>query len=688
MGGRVSRAPLFFTRLCIVLLLLGGIAQTQKADAALVPLTIMHTNDVHSHYRPDRGPFNLGGIARLSTAISRIRAQTRHSLLLDGGDWSEGYIYYNLGAGRTAIEMMNRLGYDAAVIGNHDWLNGPDQLIRIFEQVPPQFYVLAANIDTSKYPRWPEFSRYVTPYEIMNVGPLKVAMIGVVTYEFMYDKYFDPIRIEYPIGVVRKLSNELKKKADLVVVVSHNSMGVNKLIAGLPSVDVVIHAHDHYKFAEPIVVTNDHGKRSLIVEAGLWGFYLGRLDLMVDTKKKTYRLVNYELIQIDGTIPGDPKIESLVNHYDRQVVQKYGDIFQDHIAETTVDLRREHSESNYINLLVDAYRDAVPEADVSFEQFNLTSGEFYKGPIHTADVFNALAAVYNPLTDKAWTLRKMKMTGETLTWITNFVLSLASFVPGGLISASGLRAIYDPALAQEISVSANPKDRPRLLRSLEVGGKPIDEDREYVVVLPQGIAEAIEFIDKHWGDGEKIPRSEEVDTGIEDWRALANYMKKLSPINPAKLSRGGRITVLQSDLSVYHDEIEMSRKAGLFEFSVVVRNIGTTASGPRHLSVTYDLTPRYTGDDPNRSTPRERFPIPPLKAGEMKRVYAKLKVPEAIAHERLPIYFMLDPAKEDPLIENNGTWIIVEPTTGTLAPDINKLPGVPPPQNIEHSHEH
>lgn len=419
----------------------------QAARAEQIPLTIIHTNDVHSHYRPDKGPFGLGGIARIATTIRRLRASTPNTLLLDGGDWSEGNIYYNLDPGRSSIEIMNALGYDAAVIGNHDWLNGPDQLVKVFSEVPPNFPILGANLDFGKYARAEALGKYITPYQILKVAGLKVAVIGLATYELIYDRFFSPVEIKEPFNLTRKLATKLKQEgADLVVVISHNGMAANKLIAAEPNVDIVIHAHDHVKLNEPLVVTHN-GKSALMVEAYQWGQYVGKLDLVVDTETKKYTLKHYELIQMDDTIPEDPAILSLVNNYEHQIQSQYGsDIFHDHLADSAIDVRREGSENLYGNLLTDAYRDATG-ADVSFEQVALTSSELHQGALNTVDFFNALSAIYDPKTGKAWTLKTVRMAGDALERVLNLVLGASAYVPGGSLSVSGLHAIYDPTAA-------------------------------------------------------------------------------------------------------------------------------------------------------------------------------------------------------------------------------------------------
>ena len=83
-------------------------------------VSILHTNDLHSQWRPDTEPPHLGGIARLKSKLDILRKKLPYSVLVDGGDWSEGSIYFTEGAIAGSIEMMEHLGYDVAVVGNHD----------------------------------------------------------------------------------------------------------------------------------------------------------------------------------------------------------------------------------------------------------------------------------------------------------------------------------------------------------------------------------------------------------------------------------------------------------------------------------------------------------------------------------------------------------------------------------------
>ncbi|MBI3555399.1 MAG: 5'-nucleotidase C-terminal domain-containing protein, partial [Deltaproteobacteria bacterium] len=454
-------------------------------------------------------------------------------------------------------------------------------------------------------------------------------------------------------GLTRKLAAKLKQEADLVVVISHNGMSTNKLIAGLPNVDIVIHAHDHEKLQNPVVVEHN-GKTAIMVEAQHWGFYLGRLDLMIDTVTKKYQVKNYKLIQMDDTIPEDPGMMSLVANYDRQLEQKYGDIFHDHLADTEIDIRRDGTENLYGNLLTDAYREFAG-ADVAFEQASLTSNALYKGQLSTVDFYNALTAIWSPYSEKAWTLKTVRMTGETLNWVLNFVLSASAYIPGGLLSVSGMHAVYDPMVLKDTKIK---DDEKRPLKSLEIGGKPLDLKKSYLVAIPEGINEAIDFLEKFWGN--KVDRTDFRDTGVEDWRVAANYVAKHSPITAASISRGGRLTVLQSDLALYHDDVVTTRSGTQVHASVTVRNLGSTTSVARQLQLTYDKTPTDFTDDPNPMPTDTIYTVPPIAAGASVVIDMKTTLPSEMASVRVPLYFTLNTDPSDPNKSNDGTWLLME----------------------------
>src|SRR6185369_3467133 len=116
------------------LLGLSGFPLDLLAKHELEKITILHTNDVHSHIDPfpsnDPKYAGMGGVARRSALIKKIRAEEKNVLLLDVGDIFQGTPYFNMYGGEVELKLMSDMGYDASTIGNHDFDNGMDGLIR------------------------------------------------------------------------------------------------------------------------------------------------------------------------------------------------------------------------------------------------------------------------------------------------------------------------------------------------------------------------------------------------------------------------------------------------------------------------------------------------------------------------------------------------------------------------------
>ena len=107
------------------------------ASSSSTKLTILHTNDVHSRLDPFPmdGTRNagMGGIAARAAIISNIRAQEANVLLLDAGDIFQGTPYFNIFKGEPEMKAMQMMGYDAGVMGNHDFDAGMDNFVKQLE---------------------------------------------------------------------------------------------------------------------------------------------------------------------------------------------------------------------------------------------------------------------------------------------------------------------------------------------------------------------------------------------------------------------------------------------------------------------------------------------------------------------------------------------------------------------------
>ena len=139
-----------------------ALALTAGAASADYSLTILHTNDFHARFEPiskyDSGCGSednaegkcFGGSARLVTAIADAKARSNNSILVDGGDQFQGTLFYTYYKGALAAEMMNKVGYDAMTVGNHEFDDGPEVLAGFMSAV--NFPVLMSNADVSNEP--------------------------------------------------------------------------------------------------------------------------------------------------------------------------------------------------------------------------------------------------------------------------------------------------------------------------------------------------------------------------------------------------------------------------------------------------------------------------------------------------------------------------------------------------------
>ena len=83
---------------------------------------ILHTNDTHSRIDPDAS--GRGGVLRRQALIDSVRNAEANVLLVDAGDAVQGTLYYSLFGGEVERKMMNALGYDIQILGNHEFDNG------------------------------------------------------------------------------------------------------------------------------------------------------------------------------------------------------------------------------------------------------------------------------------------------------------------------------------------------------------------------------------------------------------------------------------------------------------------------------------------------------------------------------------------------------------------------------------
>jgi len=321
-----------------------------------VRVTMIHTSDIHSRLFPytfvpnrfDEGhgllfenrPF--GGLANMTTIIKRERAKAKRSLWLDSGDCFQGAPVFNMFKGEAELRTLSTAGMDGAVIGNHEFDLGAQNL---FEQIDnwAEYPLLAANYawDDAPNPNQRSLKDVAKPYHIYDLDGVKFGVIGMANWSSMTGIFeggnsagLRPLR---DADVVSEYVRLLRPVVDVVVLVSHLGLsedqeladpdsfeGVNINDLPLDGVDLILGGHLHIVLNPPKVIRNEEtGHQTVLVHSGAFAKYVGRLDIVVrvgednsdPTKRSKITAFSYDNLPVDSTVTPDPEITELLWPY-------------------------------------------------------------------------------------------------------------------------------------------------------------------------------------------------------------------------------------------------------------------------------------------------------------------------------------------------------------------------------------
>jgi len=244
-------------------------------EACSVNLTLLHTSDIHSRLFPYEQVItqvdataglgelntvsNIGGVARMSYVINRERARSGRVLHFDSGDCFQGAPIFNFFAGEPEVRAMSALGVDAAVIGNHEFDRGAENVVRQFQRWS-NFGLLAANYKfeqtTQDIPNFGRVGTVTRPFVVMNTGGLKVAAIGMANLSSFTSIFDQPNKSGLTpvntIEVAQTYIDLLRPYVDLVVMVTHLGLDVDqRMVRGTTGIDVVLGGHNHVVINPP-----------------------------------------------------------------------------------------------------------------------------------------------------------------------------------------------------------------------------------------------------------------------------------------------------------------------------------------------------------------------------------------------------------------------------------------------------
>ncbi|MGI3167037.1 bifunctional metallophosphatase/5'-nucleotidase [Pseudooceanicola sp. 200-1SW] len=503
-------------------------AGTAMADYSL---TILHTNDFHARFEPiskyDSGCSAedntegkcFGGSARLVTAVEEARARAGNSILVDGGDQFQGTLFYTYYKGKLAAEMMNKLGYDAMTVGNHEFDDGPEVLRGFMDAV--DFPVLMSNADVSGEPLLADVLMKSTTIE---VGGETIGLIGLTPQDT--DELASPgdnIIFTDPSDAVQGEVDKLTEAGvNKIIVLSHSGYGVDQTVAAnTTGVDVIVGGHSNTYLSN--IADNAEGPyptmigETAIVSAYAYGKFLGELNVTFDDAGTLLSAEGEPLIMDAAVAEDDATVARIA-----EAAAPLDEIRNMVVAETTEEIIGSRDvcramECAMGNLIADAMLERVADQGI---QIAIENGGGIRASIDAGEVTMGEVLTVLPFQN---TLSTFQVTGATFLEALENGASQMEEGAGRFPQVAGVTFTVDPA--------AEPGAR---ISEVMVAGEPIDPEKVYGVVSNNYV--------RNGGDGYGMFKDamNAYDFGPDLADVMAEYLAETGPYTPYT---DGRITV-------------------------------------------------------------------------------------------------------------------------------------------------
>jgi 5'-nucleotidase len=527
-----------------------------KRDEKLFKLSIIHFNDFHSRFEeidenssPCKGNNCVGGIARMTSVIKKLKDKRENSIVLNAGDNFEGTFWYYLFKSNVTSEFLNLIPVDASVIGNHDFANKLNGLVPFVKSL--KFPVVLTNIDVEHEPRLKDlFKKSI----ILERDGRKIGIIGIIYREVSSTtittgnlKFLDEAQ------AIRNEATLLRQKGvNIIIVLSHCGIDRDREIALETGdfVDIIVGGHSHSFLytskngyipsndvpieSYPLVISPKSGKnrKVLIVQAFAFTKYVGDLTIYFNEKGHV-KYYEGNPILISNEISKDPEVEKRLIPW-RDEVNK---ITSTNIGVTEIDLLHDEqcrSEECLLgNFVCDSF---IHETKRAFIQHNISAaiihagglkGNLMKGNITVGDVLNLF-----PYSD---TLDIVILKGETLFELFEHAISRSwnedKFIGAYMLQVSGFQLTFNIT-----------KPLGERLQKLQIRSN-ISEDFEevnvyqsYTLIIPSFLANG--------GDGFTMISTSKLNhtVGLLDVDVMRKSIERNSPIS---VRIDGRIVVLK-----------------------------------------------------------------------------------------------------------------------------------------------
>jgi 2',3'-cyclic-nucleotide 2'-phosphodiesterase/3'-nucleotidase len=463
-----------------------GLILTALACGAELKITLLATTDLHGNLFPYdyyTAQPAARGLAKIATLMQAARADNPNNLLIDCGDTIQGTpleavyqesVQKGASGNDPMMLAMNAIGYDAMVVGNHEFNFGLKNLARA--RADARFPWISANIIAN-----PDGTvRPFAPYFLKTIAGVKIAVIGVTTPlipEWEAEEHYRGYRFEAGVDAVQRTVRELRDREhpDIVIVAAHAGLDgdakenmVRQIATDVPGIDAIVFGHSHQQVAS--LQIGD----VLLMQPKNWGISLGRMDFVLQSKETSgWKIVSKtsRLIPVTRDTPADPKLIEIGRPY-HELAERY---LSTPIAEAPVSL-----DSRLARVEDSALIDAVQQvqlfyskADVSFASSFNARVSVPKGPV-TIRQIAALYVYENQLYAIQGDGRMVRDALENSARYYNTCAGDCSHGP--LINPQVIGYNYDMAqgVDYEIDLTQPPGHR---IRNLRWHGKPLDDNQ-------------------------------------------------------------------------------------------------------------------------------------------------------------------------------------------------------------------
>ena len=325
------------------------------AHAEPATLTIVHVNDLD---RLDGSDDGRGGVARLAAVVNEVRANSAGRVLVThGGDAISPSLLSSFDRGAHMIDLFNRVGLDAMVLGNHEFDFTPAVTIRRIAEA--RFPILSNNaVEPDGTP-----IDGVTGHLLLEAGRYRVGVFGLTTVTTATKSSPAPVTFRPVVEVAAEQARMLRAAgADLVIALAHTNHAEDVALLRQGAVDLLLSGDDHDMKIEV-------GAGTAFVESGAQAEFVTVVEIAMDTVEgrdgprfvwqPAFRVVN------TATVAPDPEIDAVVEEYLARLSEELG--VEVGVTAVELDSRRRvvrSRETGIANLIADAMR-AATGADVA-----------------------------------------------------------------------------------------------------------------------------------------------------------------------------------------------------------------------------------------------------------------------------------------------------------------------------------